>query len=676
MSADVSFGSIDRHILSGDSYSFGSGKKIVQSALIDELKLEKERLTEELKQLQGDKQFMEERLVRQLLHLEEQNNRLKKQVEESMQKYFEGKKHWQSTIRQMQSKQAEQVKKLSSEQSISSESRETSSSSTANDAIAKRLREMEIKISEKVAESKQNLVAKVVAESKVAKLERELQSLKNSGLNSNLSMMSQNESNGAGGVLDVAEEMQQLRASVADMEFALRKKSRECERLEKSQQNQLLLQEQLAGANSSLAAQEKLLHQLQQAGVDNKRYEEERAEWTKLFKSIMDDESADVSPVTVLNTLSAVQKKCSLLTKQLGDLEGCLTETRKQLLRSESKSQELASNKTASEEALLRLERQLGVETQRTRLYEGEVQNLRALLKTYDVEFNIGRPESGRMLTLKEELIQQLRQDLDACREQLQPLLLLQLNNSTAANTVVIKTESVEQSPSEEVAVLTAEKAALQQDLQTLQAVTGMDFIPGNTKVLHLVSNPSSRFAKHTASAVISSLPMDELRRLRLQNKQLLSELRNTNTNNATHILASNNDDSLMDVATAMNTTSGGVTSSSNHNNTTASMDTAKLNQRLKEMFKERITSFREAVYLLTGYKIDLFSADAGSSQTLPRLRLRSMYAEQPDDCLLFQMRGEVLELLDTEFASRLDSKFFTLLTRSNSVPAFHVGVV
>jgi len=40
---------------------------------------------------------------------------------------------------------------------------------------------------------------------------------------------------------------------------------RECERLEKSLQNQLLLQERLEGANSSLAAQEKLLHQLQQA---------------------------------------------------------------------------------------------------------------------------------------------------------------------------------------------------------------------------------------------------------------------------------------------------------------------------------------------------------------------------------------------------------------------------
>lgn len=70
--------------------------------------------------------------------------------------------------------------------------------------------------------------------------------------------------------------------------------------------------------------------------------------------------------------------------------------------------------------------------------------------------------------------------------------------------------------------------------------------------------------------------------------------------------------------------------------------DTNKLNQRLKEMFKERITSFREAVYLLTGYKVDLYTTDApGDNNTVEesrRLRLRSMYAESPDDSLLFQV--------------------------------------
>jgi len=42
----------------------------------------------------------------------------------------------------------------------------------------------------------------------------------------------------------------------------------------------------------------------------------------------------------------------------------------------------------------------------------------------------------------------------------------------------------------------------------------------------------------------------------------------------------------------------------SNNNNTAAAVDPNKLNQRLKEMFKEKISMLREAVYLLTGFKV------------------------------------------------------------------------
>jgi hypothetical protein len=67
-------------------------------------------------------------------------------------------------------------------------------------------------------------------------------------------------------------------------------------------------------------------------------------------------------------------------------------------------------------------------------------------------------------------------------------------------------------------------------------------------------------------------------------------------------------------------------------------------------MFKECITSFREAVYLLTGFKVDLYNgSDQGPGPDMSqiqgsgsggekRLRLRSMFAESPEDSLLFQV--------------------------------------
>jgi hypothetical protein len=55
------------------------------------------------------------------------------------------------------------------------------------------------------------------------------------------------------------------------------------------------------------------------------------------------------------------------------------------------------------------------------------------------------------------------------------------------------------------------------------------------------------------------------------------------------------------------------VGQASKSNNTASSstavasvVDPNKLNQRLKEMFREKITAFREAVYLLTGFKVYL----------------------------------------------------------------------
>lgn len=99
-------------------------------------------------------------------------------------------------------------------------------------------------------------------------------------------------------------------------------------------------------------------------------------------------------------------------------------------------------------------------------------------------------------------------------------------------------------------------------------------------------------------------------------------------------------------------------------------VDSGKLNQRLKEMFRERIKWFREAVYLLTGYKIDLLTA--GEVQ---QVRLRSMFAESEDDYLLFQVRGDALELLDTPYAGSLDQRLFAYLTTCNSVPAFLSGL-
>ncbi|GKY96030.1 hypothetical protein MPSEU_000563400 [Mayamaea pseudoterrestris] len=80
------------------------------------------------------------------------------------------------------------------------------------------------------------------------------------------------------------------------------------------------------------------------------------------------------------------------------------------------------------------------------------------------------------------------------------------------------------------------------------------------------------------------------------------------------------------------------------------SLDPEKLNQRLKESFKEQITLFREGVFLMTGFKVDMI-ANGGQ----PTFRVRSMYAEHEDDHLMLRRPDgddvKSLDLMSTDFA-------------------------
>lgn len=66
---------------------------------------------------------------------------------------------------------------------------------------------------------------------------------------------------------------------------------------------------------------------------------------------------------------------------------------------------------------------------------------------------------------------------------------------------------------------------------------------------------------------------------------------------------------------------------------------------RLKEVFHSTVQQFREACYELMGYQID-----AHQSQ----FRLHSMYAERPEDSLLFKKTSGGMQVLETPFLQTL----------------------
>jgi hypothetical protein len=99
----------------------------------------------------------------------------------------------------------------------------------------------------------------------------------------------------------------------------------------------------------------------------------------------------------------------------------------------------------------------------------------------------------------------------------------------------------------------------------------------------------------------------------------------------------------------------------------TPGADADKRILRLKEVFKERIGEFREAVHVLFGYRIDM------SDQ---RCRLLSQYSSSPKDVLLFDLkrneRGVLgVELLENAYSKSLGPELTNYLYKLHSMPAF-----
>jgi len=85
--------------------------------------------------------------------------------------------------------------------------------------------------------------------------------------------------------------------------------------------------------------------------------------------------------------------------------------------------------------------------------------------------------------------------------------------------------------------------------------------------------------------------------------------------------------------------------------------------ERLKTVFRKRVSEFREACYCMTGFKIELIDGD--------KYRLRPMYAGSEEEVVIIQFKNGNLTVLATDFVQSLDEETRALLGRFHSVPAF-----
>lgn len=95
-----------------------------------------------------------------------------------------------------------------------------------------------------------------------------------------------------------------------------------------------------------------------------------------------------------------------------------------------------------------------------------------------------------------------------------------------------------------------------------------------------------------------------------------------------------------------------------------------KASDRLQQVFRRQITAFREAVYLLFGYRVEMEAEPRGGVRA--RLTLRPQHEEESAALRFDLLRTGGVALVPTELSSgRMAREVETFIDRFRSVPAF-----
>lgn len=601
----------------------------------DELTLQVEHLKDQLARAEDEIGLLKERHIRQVGALELEISSLKKVSDQRTEKYFSEKKNWQAKIRELESKVVNVEVK-----STSSAAKTMPLLSSISDLSSERnLAKIEEQIQSKSLKIKELNIKIVEYEEKICKLEQQL-IFSVSNIDKNIST-------------DDLSELRELRKRVNSLELALKGKTKDVERLDQKLKNQSLLVEELSSVQAKLKIVQHELEVAQAFETSNQILITEKKQWSTLFAdSIKIDgnekiSASDINPLVVLKAYTYLQEKYAISVNASGEIDSKNGDLMRKLKHSEETINQKSLECDVSSKQVASLSNNLQLALQKANLYENEVSTLRALVKSYETESNFGT-ESNDSVNIKDTLIASLRNELDNIRNNISA----KCDTIILAQTYLANINNMKAGAEEIIAEnnhLKNEIKKMRNSLNELQHMNLIDYIPSETKVIHMVNNPFSNKLQSVGKKIpsFSTLPSEKLKHLLVENK-LLKNASSVESHVASETISSNDN---------LSTNNQGE-------------DSKKLNQRLKEMFRERITTFREAVYLLTGYKIDLYSADS-SSGGYPKLKLRSMYAENPEDSLLFQWRDDTLELIETPFVSKLDPKLFAYLNQCNSVPSF-----
>ena len=439
---------------------------------------------------------------------------------------------------------------------------------------------------------------------------------------------------------EVLRELNRVRIQLAETERKNRQLRRTAEELQKKAKQLIHERESARSANHRVQSLELELKEMSQNQATAQANLNSWKEFGSTLCSLlqMPSPNADAPPesASVKRYLNQATRRSQELDTENQQLRSQLEKADDMKRKLESAVRELEGKETSwitergqldkkielKEQDIQLLQRQEGI-------WKREVESCRSIIKTFD-ELPLPGKEYGGASSINAQAIQA---SLDAAKEELVALkeahgkLKEELDNVMKAksqvqakhNTVLEKFGKLREAVYEERAK--SEKAEARA-VRAEQLSGKGAFDPETTRVLHLKHNPVTEALKQEVNVL-----KRQLEALTAGGKQTVP-------------LGSD-------------------------------VDPNKLHQRLKESFKEQIGRFREGVYLLTGFKIDMIPEN-----DRPRFKVRSMFAEREDDHLMFKWpEGDDvagLDLLNTELAKVLmTTPSHEYISRFHSMPAF-----
>ncbi|XP_075224766.1 mitotic arrest-deficient 1 [Lycorma delicatula] len=371
-------------------------------------------------------------------------------------------------------------------------------------------------------------------------------------------------------------------------------------------------------------------------------------EWTDLANHILGPTSTSISPIDLRQLFEKLQKSEIVLTSEntqakskIKSLEDAQVELQSECEVLRSQISRLKTTLEQNNALVVRLRKQ-------NSLITWERNDLRELVDSCQKEFTMTSSASLDMQHLgRIEALEKVLEGYRKRSEQLEadPSLAVAVINSNSDSAELSKLKVERDALLKEKEELTKKIEELNDQLE-YRALKG-DFDIRQTKILHLRSNPTAEASSSHAS---------EIEKYQVE-IALLRERVNLLQEGKTHDLTQMVNERV-DINTGKEIEELKEKLSSQE----------KQNQKLREVFKLTSLEFREAINMLLGYKVD----------GLPnkKYRLSSIYAETPDQNLVFKMsQNGGMALLETPYSETLSDLIDVHLHQEHSIPVFLAAI-